>query len=92
MCSQFRLMSWVWKADMKSCCARVGMSAPAAKAFSLPVSTMQPMPSSASKACSAAPSSSISGSDSALSAFGRFRRIRPVLRAASPWVSTRMFS
>ena len=36
------------------------MSAPAAKAFSLPVTIMQPMASSASKASSAAPSSSIS--------------------------------
>jgi hypothetical protein len=37
------------------------MSAPAAKAFSEPVMTMQPTASSASKPSSAAPSSSISG-------------------------------
>ena len=48
------------------------MSAPAAKALSLPVTTMQPMPGSASNASSAAPSSSISVSLRALSCFGRF--------------------
>src|SRR5262245_32364210 len=62
------------------------MSAPAANAFSLPVMTMQPMPSSASKASSAADSSSISCALRALSAFGRSSRIRPT----RPFVSTTM--
>jgi hypothetical protein len=60
------------------------MSAPAAKAFSLPVMTMQPMPSSASKASSAAPSWSIRASFSALSCLGRFSVISPVRRSPSP--------
>ena len=55
----------------------MAMSAPAANAFSLPVSTMQAMLSSASKASSAAPSSSISGSLSAFIALGRFSAIQP---------------
>jgi hypothetical protein len=46
------------------------MSAPAAKAFSLPVTIMQPIASSASKAFSAAPSSSISWLFRALSCLG----------------------
>ena len=50
------------------------MSAPAAKALSLPVMTMQPMPASASKASSACDSSSISWALRALSAFGRLSR------------------
>ena len=70
----------------------MAMSAPAAKAFSLPVRTMQPMPGSASNASSAAPSSSISVSLRALSCFGRFRVIRPVRRSPSPRVSVRMHS
>ncbi|EWS62418.1 hypothetical protein Y695_04355 [Hydrogenophaga sp. T4] len=53
------------------------MSAPAAKAFSLPVMIMQPMPSSPSNAWSAAPSSDISWSFSALSCLGRFRVMMP---------------
>src|SRR5471032_3007186 len=64
------------------------MSAPAAKALSLPVITMQPILSSASNCASASPSSSISASLSALSALGRFSVIRPT----RPRVSTRMFS
>jgi len=68
------------------------MSAPAANARSLPVSTMQPMPSSASKASSARPSSSISGSLKAFSCLGRWSRITPVLRSPVPATSTRMFS
>jgi len=72
--------------------AIAAMSAPAANAFSLPVITMQPMPASASKAFSAAPSSSISASFNALSCFGRFSVIRPVLRAPVPRTSVRMSS
>src|SRR5688500_7711235 len=53
------------------------MSAPAANAFSLPVMTMAPMPSSASKVLSATPSSCMSCGLSALSCFGRFSVIRP---------------
>ena len=53
------------------------MSAPAAKAFSLPVTTTQAIESSASKASSASPSSSIRPSLSALSALGRFSVIQP---------------
>ncbi len=64
------------------------MSAPAANAFSLPVITMQPMPSSASNAASACPSSFISASLRALSCFGRFSVTRPT----RPRVSTRMLS
>jgi hypothetical protein len=58
------------------------MSAPAAKAFSLPVMTMQPMPSSASKASSAAPSLVHQASFSALSCLGRLSVIRAVRRRA----------
>src|SRR5512144_3012535 len=53
------------------------MSAPAAKAFALPVITMAPMPSSASNASRAAPSASISASLSAFICFGRFSVITP---------------
>ena len=67
------------------------MSAPAAKAFSEPVMTMQPMASSASKAVSAAPSSSIKASFSAFSCAGRFSRISAQRRAPSPCTSVRMF-
>jgi hypothetical protein len=66
----------------------VPMSAPAAKAFSEPVMTMQPMLSSASKMESAPPTSSTSASLSALRALGRLRVMRPTL----PCDSTRMFS
>src|SRR5215475_7756784 len=62
------------------------MSAPAANAFSLPVMTMQPMPSSASKPSSAAESSSISWALSALRALGRLSRTMPT----RPLVSTMM--
>jgi hypothetical protein len=48
------------------------MSAPAAKAFSLPVSTMAPMEGSASKALRAAFSSAINGVKRALRALGRW--------------------
>ena len=65
------------------------MSAPAAKAFSLPVMIMQPMASSASKALSAAPSSSISGALRALSALGRFSVMMPTF---SPSVRTSISS
>src|SRR5690606_12465158 len=53
------------------------MSAPAAKAFSEPVMTMAPMPSSDSKSFSAAVISFTTWSLSALSAFGRLRVMRP---------------
>src|SRR5882672_6128563 len=56
------------------------MSAPAAKALSLPVMTIAPIASSASNAASASPSSFIT--------LGRFSVTRPT----RPRVSTRMFS
>eukprot|EP01136_Pigoraptor_vietnamica_P000419 Opistho-1_new@25714 len=62
------------------------MSAPAAKAVSPPVTTMAPMPASASKASSAAPRASMSASSSALSWRGRFRVITPT--RPSTWAST----
>src|SRR5689334_17894475 len=62
------------------------MSAPAAKALALPVSTMAPMPASASKASSAAPRESISASSSAFICRGLFSVMTPT----RPWVSTRM--
>ena len=65
------------------------MSAPAAKARSLPVTMMQPMAASASKALSASPSSVISASLSAFSALGRFSVTMPTLPAS---VRTSMFS
>src|SRR5260370_42433191 len=64
------------------------MSAPAAKALSLPVMTIAPIASSASNAASASPSSFIRESLSAFSALGRFSVTRPT----RPRVSTRMFS
>src|SRR6266849_407329 len=64
------------------------MSAPAAKALSLPATTIAPMPSSASNSASACPSSFISASLSAFSAFGRLRVIVPT----RPRVPTMMFS
>ena len=63
------------------------MSAPAAKALSLPVSSMQPMPSSASKASIAWISSLMSARLSALSCCGRLSRMMPT----RPLVSTMMF-
>ncbi|CFN74862.1 Uncharacterised protein [Bordetella pertussis] len=60
------------------------ISAPAAKAFSLPVITIAPMPSSASSASNAAPSSSINWSFSAFNALGRFSVSHPT----RPRVST----
>ena len=59
------------------------MSAPAAKAFSLPVSTMAAMSGSASKPRSASPSSPMSWSQSAFSACGRLRRITATLPRVS---------
>src|SRR5579875_1021358 len=53
------------------------MSAPAAKAFSVPVSTIAPIAGSASKARSASASSSINWSQSAFNACGRLSRIKP---------------
>src|SRR5450631_2955993 len=61
------------------------MSAPAANALALPVITMAPMPSSASKSSNAAPSASISASSSAFIRFGRFSVMTPT----RPTVSTR---
>jgi hypothetical protein len=65
------------------------MSAPAAKARSLPVTMMQPMAGSASKALSASPSSVISASLSAFRALGRFSVTMPTLPAS---VRISMFS
>ena len=64
------------------------MSAPAAKAFSDPVTTIAPTLSSASNACTAATSSASTCELSALSAFGRLSVIRPTL----PRVSVMMVS
>ena len=64
------------------------MSAPAAKAFSLPVTTIAPMFSSLSNLISASVSSRISSGDSAFKALGRLSVTRPTL----PRVSTRMVS
>ncbi len=64
------------------------MSAPAAKAFSEPVSTTQPISMSASKVSRAEPSSLIKAAHKAFRALGRFRVIRPTC----PRVSTVMFS
>src|SRR5580704_3634802 len=61
------------------------MSAPAAKARSLPVRTMAPISGSNSRSSRAAPSSSISLALSALSADGRLRRTIPT----APCRSTR---
>ncbi len=75
-------------ASMKVLSAISLMSAPAAKAFSEPVISMQPMLASASKAPTACVTSAISAALSALSAFGRLRRMTPT----RPLVSTMMFS
>jgi hypothetical protein len=69
--------------------AMAEMSAPAAKAFSLPVTMMQPMVSSASKAFNAVPSSSIKGPFKAFRALGRFSVMMPTL---PPSMRTSMFS
>src|SRR5947207_448587 len=53
------------------------MSAPAANAFSLPVSTMQPTPASSSNACSAVASSLARTSFNAFNRCGRLRRMMP---------------
>ena len=53
------------------------MSAPAAKDLSLPVMSIAPTASSRSNAASASPISRIISEDSAFSAFGRLRVIRP---------------
>src|SRR4051812_45503558 len=64
------------------------MSAPAAKAFSLPVTTMQPIASSASRSSTAAAISLKTPNDSALSSFGRFSVMTPT----APLDSTMMCS
>jgi hypothetical protein len=64
------------------------MSAPAAKAFSEPVTTMQPILASASKASSAWFTSPRSWELRAFRAWGRLRVMSPTL----PRVSTRMVS
>ena len=64
------------------------MSAPAAKAFSLPVSRMQPILSSASRSSTAAAISRNTPNDSALSIFGRFSVMMPT----APLLSTMMYS
>ena len=64
------------------------MSAPAAKAFSLPVTRMQPILSSASRSSTAAAISRNTPNDSALSIFGRFSVMMPT----APLLSTMMYS
>ena len=64
------------------------MSAPAAKAFSLPVIRMQPILSSASRSSTAAAISRNTPNDSALSIFGRFSVMTPT----APLLSTMMCS
>jgi hypothetical protein len=64
------------------------MSAPAAKAFSPPVSTMQPIFSSASRSSIAAAISLNTPNDNALSIFGRLSVTMPT----APLLSTMMFS
>src|SRR5258708_11437231 len=64
------------------------MSAPAAKAFSLPVTRMHPMLSSASRSSTAAAISRNRPNDSELSIFGRFRVMTPT----APLLSTMMCS
>ena len=64
------------------------MSAPAANAFSLPVSRMQPILSSASRSSTAAAISPNTPNDSALSIFGRFSVMMPT----APLLSTMMYS
>src|SRR3954465_9132147 len=64
------------------------MSAPAANAFSLPVSRMQPILSSASRSSTAAAISRNTPNDSALSIFGRFSVMTPT----APLLSTMMCS
>ena len=64
------------------------MSAPAANAFSLPVTTMQPIASSASRSSTAAAISRKTPNDSALSIFGRFSVMMPT----APLLSTMMCS
>src|SRR5690554_5251771 len=64
------------------------MSAPAAKAFSLPVMTIAPTVSSSSNASSAAATSATSPAFSALSALGRLSVMSPT----APRLSTMMFS
>ena len=64
------------------------MSAPAAKAFSLPVTTMHPIASSASRSSTAAAISPNTPNDSALSIFGRLSLMMPT----APWRSTMMCS
>ena len=64
------------------------MSAPAAKAFSLPVTTTAPMPASASKPARASTTSSMTVWLRALSAFGRLR----VMVATRPSTEVRIVS
>ena len=64
------------------------MSAPAANAFSLPVSRMQPILSSDSRSSTAAAISRNTPNDSALSIFGRFSVMMPT----APLLSTMMYS
>ena len=64
------------------------MSAPAANAFSEPVSTIAPIAGSVSKASSATLRSSIKAADSAFKACGRLSLMRPT----APCVSTMMLA
>ncbi len=65
------------------------MSAPAAKARSLPVTTMARIPSSRSSASSASHSASMVGPFSAFSCFGRLSRTSATRRASSRSTRTR---
>src|SRR5450830_1057623 len=86
MVSQLRVMNWLLSMSIKPAPCIWAMSAPAAKALSLPVMTITPMSSRASKPSRAAPSASIRASLRAFIWRGRFSRIR----ATRPWVSLRM--
>src|SRR5512134_3102866 len=68
------------------------MSAPAAKAFSLPVSRIAPMPASASNASSASPSSAIRPGLSAFSCFGRLRVMTPTRPFCSAVMNSKLMS
>ena len=75
--SQPLVMKSLVNTSMKSRSFISLMSAPAAKARSLPVTTMAPILASASRSFSACSSSAINWAHSAFSALGRLRVIRP---------------
>jgi len=64
------------------------MSAPAAKAFPLPVMTIAPVPASPSSAASARPSSAMSSGLSAFNCFGRFSVMTPTRPRCSTLISS----